>query len=88
MSGHTVRFLVLLALVCVPAAPQERPGVPIPGPGSPFWGGVPTGAAAAHWLALADLLPNVRFPLIIPLVFIMGRPKTRGGGGGGAAGAH
>jgi outer membrane protein TolC len=92
--SHTLRFLVLLALVCVPAAAQERPGVPIPGPGSPFWGGVPTGTASAQpialslyealhralehnlgvlsaeeavdrangarWLALADLLPNVR----------------------------
>jgi outer membrane protein TolC len=89
--SHTLRFLVLLALVCVPAAAQERP---IPAPGSPFWGGVPTGTASAEpialslyealhralehnlgvlsaedavdrahgarWLALADLLPNVR----------------------------
>ena len=94
MISHTLRFLVLLVLVCVPAAAQERPGVPIPGPGSPFWGGVPTGTASAQpmalslyealhralehnlgvlsaedavdrangarWLALADLLPNVR----------------------------
>jgi outer membrane protein TolC len=92
--SHTLRFLVLLALACVPAAAQERPGVPVPGPGSPFWGGVPTGTASAQpialslyealhralehnlgvlsaedavdrakgarWLALADLLPNVR----------------------------
>src|SRR5687767_10681458 len=92
--SHSLRLLVLLVLVGIPAAAQDRPGVAVPAPGSPFWGGVPTGTASAEpialslyealhralehnlgvlsaedavdrangarWLALADLLPNVR----------------------------
>jgi outer membrane protein TolC len=92
--SHSLRFLVLLVLVGIPAAAQDRPGVAVPAPGSPFWGGVPTGTASAQpitlslydalhralehnlgvlsaedavdrahgarWLALAELLPNVR----------------------------
>jgi outer membrane protein TolC len=93
--SHNLRFLVLFLVLCAPAASaQERPGVPVPAPTSPFWGGVPTGTATAEpialslydalhraldhnlgvlsaedavdrangarWLALADLLPNVR----------------------------
>jgi len=32
---------------------QERPGVPVPAPTSPFWGGVPTGTASAQPIALS-----------------------------------
>jgi outer membrane protein TolC len=88
--------VVALAFVAglAPLAAQERPGVPVPAPTSPFWGGVPTGTATpqpialslydalkralahnlgvlsaedavdrangARWVALSDLLPNVR----------------------------
>ena len=52
MISHTLRFLVLMLLVCAPAAAQQRPGVPVPAPTSPFWGGVPTGTTSAQPLAL------------------------------------
>jgi outer membrane protein TolC len=95
VTSHSLRVVVLLLLACAPvASAQDRPGVPVPAPTSPFWGGVPTGTASsqsialslydalhraldhnlgvlsaeeavdrahgARWLALADLLPNVR----------------------------
>ena len=54
MISHSLRFLVLLLLLCVPAASaQERPGVPVPAPTSPFWGCVPTGTASAQPMALS-----------------------------------
>ena len=54
MISHILRFLVLLCLVCAPvASAQERPGVPVPAPTSPFWGGVPTGTATAQPMALS-----------------------------------
>ena len=43
--------LVLLLAGVLPAAAQ-RPGVPVPAPGSPFWGGVPTGAPSQQPIAL------------------------------------
>jgi outer membrane protein TolC len=89
-----------IAIVCAltasppPSQAQDRPGVPVLAPTSPFWGGVPTGTASAQpialtlyealhraldhnlgvlsaedavdrangarWIALADLLPQVR----------------------------
>ena len=52
MISHTLRFLLLVLLVCAPAAAQQRPGVPVPAPTSPFWGGVPTGTTSAQPLAL------------------------------------
>lgn len=96
MISHTLRFLAVLGFVfaCTPAAAQERTGVPVPAPSSPFWGGVPNGtatpqpltlslydalkralahnlgvlaaedaidrASGARWIALSDLLPQVR----------------------------
>jgi outer membrane protein TolC len=90
----SVAALLLTAGAAAPIAAQERPGVPVPAPTSPFWGGVPTGtptaqpiplslyealkmalahnlgvlaaedavdrANGARWVALSDLLPNVR----------------------------
>src|SRR5262245_16904166 len=55
--SHNLRFLVLLAIVSLIAPPaasaQDRPGVPVPAPTSPFWGGVPTGTATAQPLPLS-----------------------------------
>ena len=57
-----MRFRVLLTasavtVVLVAGTPvfhaQERPGVPVPAPTSPFWGGVPTGTASAQPIALS-----------------------------------
>jgi outer membrane protein TolC len=92
--SHNLRLLAVLLLCASNASAQERPGVPVPAPASPFWGGVPTGtpsaeplalslydalhraldhnlgvlsaehaidrANGARWMALAELLPNVR----------------------------
>jgi outer membrane protein TolC len=52
--SHSLRFVVLLLFVsATAAAAQDRPGVPIPAPTSPFWGGVPTGTASPQALALS-----------------------------------
>jgi len=51
----SIGLAVLVLLVTAgpgPAAAQERPGVPVPAPTSPFWGGVPTGTASPQPLAL------------------------------------
>lgn len=57
MISHNLRFLVILLVISLLAAPaasaQERPGVPVPAPTSPFWGGVPTGTPTAQPLALS-----------------------------------
>ncbi|HEX5633912.1 MAG TPA: hypothetical protein VFX50_11825, partial [Gemmatimonadales bacterium] len=42
-----------LAAASPPSQAQERPGVPVPAPTSPFWGGVPTGTAGAQPMALS-----------------------------------
>jgi outer membrane protein TolC len=55
--SHNLRFLVILlvnSFIAAPAASaQERPGVPVPAPTSPFWGGVPTGTATAQPIPLS-----------------------------------
>jgi len=52
--SYSFRFVVLLLFVAATAAmAQERPGVPIPAPNSPFWGGVPTGTPSPQALALS-----------------------------------
>jgi outer membrane protein TolC len=55
--SHNLRFLVILLVISLTAASaafaQERPGVPVPAPTSPFWGGVPTGTATAQPLPLS-----------------------------------
>ena len=57
MISYNLRFLVLLLVVSLisasAASAQERPGVPVPAPTSPFWGGVPTGTATAQPIALS-----------------------------------
>jgi len=45
-------LVLLLASGALPAAAQ-RPGVPLPAPGSPFWGGVPTGTASPQPISLS-----------------------------------
>jgi len=59
---HSLRFRVVFAplaavLMLGTLAPatfaQERPGVPVPTPASPFWGGVPTGTLSAQPIPLS-----------------------------------
>jgi outer membrane protein TolC len=51
--SHSLRFLVLLLVVCGSvASAQERTGIAMPAASSPFWGGVPTGTATAEPMAL------------------------------------
>jgi outer membrane protein TolC len=45
--------LVLLLTSGVLPAAAQRPGVPVPAPGSPFWGGVPTGTASPQAIGLS-----------------------------------
>ncbi|HWN86047.1 MAG TPA: hypothetical protein VNN99_12875, partial [Vicinamibacterales bacterium] len=46
-------MLVLLLTSGVLPAAAQRPGVPVPAPGSPFWGGVPTGTASPQPISLS-----------------------------------
>ncbi len=53
-----VAAAVAALLLCIGTGPraahaQERPGVPVPAPTSPFWGGVPTGTASVQPIALS-----------------------------------